>query len=355
MKRRANPAADLLRWYRRQARPLPWRKNQNPWRVWVSEIMLQQTRVAVVEPRFEAFLNRFPTVTDLAEATQDEVLAAWSGLGYYRRARSLHAAARRIVAAGGSFPRTAAAWRELPGIGSYTAAAIASIAFSEVVPVVDGNVERVVTRYRAVAGDPKRASIRRQIEGHAVRLLEPSAPGESNQALMELGATLCRPRQPLCTECPLQSTCEARLAESVEQYPNSRSRRRSVERAITCVVVEDHEGRCLLFRRSADEVLLAGSWELPWVGSVDVPILALADRYGGSWNLEGEVGEVRHAITFRRLRVTVRRGRVETSPKLAGDFAWLSAAERAEVATSSLVDKVLALAATPLGGGSAEE
>ena len=202
----------LLQWYDSQRRDLPWRaakdQSADPYAVWISEIMLQQTQVQTVIPYFEAFLAKYPDVESLAATSLDEVLASWSGLGYYRRARQMHRAAGEIVALGG-FPTSAAGLRELPGIGEYTAAAIASIAFGEVVPVLDGNVERVLSRCLAQAEDPKRSRPRRRLRQAAAELLDPRRPGDGNQALMELGATVCRPTSPNCPVCPLAPDCRA--------------------------------------------------------------------------------------------------------------------------------------------------
>src|SRR6202451_77773 len=193
----------LLAWYDRQARNLPWRETRDPYRVWLSEIMLQQTRVAAVIEHYREFLRRFPQVENRAKAREPSVLAAWSGLGYYRRARMLHAAAKQIVREG-KFPQTSTALRDLPGIGRYTAAAIASIAFAEPVAVVDGNVERVLQR---LTGSHLATP---QIWQHAQQLLDPSRPGDFNQAMMELGATVCVPGEPRCLLCPVRKHCVTR-------------------------------------------------------------------------------------------------------------------------------------------------
>ncbi|MGH9579251.1 MAG: A/G-specific adenine glycosylase, partial [Terriglobales bacterium] len=213
----------LLAWYGRHGRDLPWRRTRNPYRIWVSEIMLQQTRVPAVLRHYHEFLRRFPSVQRLAAARPESVLAAWSGLGYYRRARSLHAAARVIVRErSGRFPHRAQDWRALPGVGRYTAAAIASIAFDEPVAVVDGNVERVLSR---LPGGRRRLAASAIWES-AGALLSRSRPGDFNQAMMELGATVCLPQAPKCGECPLASWCKARGA--VERAAKAPRQRRSV-------------------------------------------------------------------------------------------------------------------------------
>jgi A/G-specific adenine glycosylase len=341
-----SPAQDLLAWFDRHRRDLPWRLSRDPYRVWLSEVMLQQTRVEVVLPYYERFLERFPTVEVLAAAGIDEVLALWSGLGYYRRARQLHAAAREIAAAG-AFPRTLEGWRELPGVGPYTAAAVTSIAFGVAAPVLDGNVERVVSRRLAQAEDAKASSARQRLLAAAAALLDPERPGDSNQALMELGATLCTPRRPRCLLCPLAPGCRARMAGDPERYPAARVKRESEKHRLVMAVAE-REGRVLLFRRPDDSPLLAGTWELPWVREEGeaAPEAALAARYGGTWRLSQRLGEVRHGITWRDLEIGVHRAEVAEAG-LAGEAGagWFDAGERAGLALSSLVGKVLRAAA----------
>lgn len=243
---------NLLQWYDANKRDLPWRKNVDPYRVWLSEVMLQQTRVAVVVDYYLRFLRQFPTVAKLAEAPEAAVLAAWSGLGYYRRARMLHAAAKEIQTKyDGAFPQTAEGLRALPGIGRYTAAAIASIAFNEPAAVVDGNVERVLAR---ISG--------KQLAGEetwelATRLQDSKRPGDFNQAMMELGATVCVPHDPICASCPVQRFCRTRgkLAGSTKK---ARQKKRTVHYALDC-----RHSSVFMVRRSAEESLMAGMWELP--------------------------------------------------------------------------------------------
>lgn len=307
--------------------------------------MLQQTRVEVVLPYYQRFLERFPTVEDLAAAGIEEVLTLWSGLGYYRRARQLHAAAGQI-AASGSFPSTLEGWRELPGIGPYTAAAVASIAFGVAAPVLDGNVERVVSRWLAQAEDPKSGAARRRLLDAAAGLLDAERPGDSNQALMELGATLCTPRRPKCLLCPLAPGCRARMAGDPESYPAARAKRESEKHRLV-VAVAEREGRVLLFRRPDDSELLAGTWELPWVRAegAAAPEKALAARYGGRWRLGPRLAEVRHGITYRDLEIGVHRAEVAGAPPAGVESGWFDAAGRAGLPLSSLVGKVLRKAA----------
>jgi A/G-specific adenine glycosylase len=244
--------AKLLAWYDAHARDLPWRESRDPYRVWVSEIMLQQTRVAAVIEHYHEFLRRFPTVQKLASAREASVLAAWSGLGYYRRARMLHAAAKVVAREGGSkFPETTAEWRTLPGVGRYTAAAIASIAFGEAAAVVDGNVERVLQRITGtmISGE--------QVWQRAESLLDRNRPGDFNQAMMELGATVCTPRAPACLTCPLVEMCVAR-GELAGGEKRSRQQQRVIHYAL-----DRRNGSVFLTQRPADVRLMAGMWELP--------------------------------------------------------------------------------------------
>ena len=344
-----NNSERLLRWYDRAQRSLPWRETKDPYSIWVSEIMLQQTRVEVVIPYYRAFLERFPRVEVLAEAPLEEVLALWSGLGYYRRARMLHSAAGRVVELG-AMPRTARELQELPGVGPYTAAAIASIAFGEVIPVLDGNVERLLCRRLALAEDPKRAPVRRRLLEVAANYLDRVRPGDSNQALMELGATLCRPQGPRCDRCPLAEDCQGLLTGEPEIFPSPRPRRQ-VERVELVVAVVREGEQVLFFRRSEDDELMPGLWELPNVpreGSRRAMERAFGARYGSRWHLEPAVGRVRHSITFRALTLHVHPSRVEYGGEVAEgpEAVWLGAAERSGHGMSSMVEKVLGRAST---------
>jgi A/G-specific adenine glycosylase len=242
----------LLAWYDAHRRDLPWRASRDPYRVWLSEIMLQQTRVAAVIEHYHEFLRRFPTVQKLAAAREASVLAAWSGLGYYRRARMLHAAAKVIVREhGGKFPAREEELRALPGIGRYTATAIASIAFEEPVAVVDGNVERVLQRMsgKRLAGE--------QLWRTANHLLDTKRPGDFNQAMMELGAMVCTPRAPGCLTCPVIELCTTR-GELAFETKVARQRKREIHYALHC-----HNGAVFLVRRAREASLMPGMWELP--------------------------------------------------------------------------------------------
>ena len=343
--------AELLTWYGARRRELPWRKTRDPYRIWISEVMLQQTQVRTVVPYYRAFLRRFPTVEALAAADLDEVLALWSGLGYYRRARQLHRAAREMVEGGRGFPASSRELERFPGIGPYTAAAVASIAFDEVVPVLDGNVERLLCRRLGLSDDPKRSATRRRLLAAAAALLDRRRPGDSNQALMELGATVCRPVQPDCPSCVLAAGCRARRSGDPERYPAPR-RRRTVERQELAVAVARRRGKVLLFRRPQGSEILAGMWELPNVPqepTLGAIAAALGRRYGGRWRLAETGSRVRHGITYRALELHVYRARFAAGGTVAEgpEAAWVAAAERERFPVSSMVEKVLALAAFP--------
>jgi len=340
-----NEAAALLSWYRRSRRDLPWRRTRDPWAIWVSEVMLQQTRVEHVVAYFGPFLERFPTLRSLAEAPLDDALARWSGLGYYRRLRLLHRAAGRVMEDGGTIPSTAEQLRCLPGVGDYTAAAVASIAFSEPVPVLDGNVVRVMARRLACGDDGARPAVRRRLRDAAAELLDAAAPGDSNQALMELGATVCTPVAPRCGECPLAHGCVARARGEAEKFP-VRAKRAKPRLVPLVVAVVERGDRVLLFRREDGEVLLAGTWELPWVEASNGDAAgALAIRYGGRFTLGDELGRVRHSITTRRIVATVWRGDFIAGDSVAEgrEAAWVAPAEIVTLPTSSLVRKAMAL------------
>jgi len=301
----------LLRWFDQHKRDLPWRHDRDPYRVWVSEIMLQQTRVAAVVDHYKRFLLRFPTLEKLAGARETSVLAAWSGLGYYRRARMLHAAAKRVVNGSGRFPPTAAQLRELPGIGRYTAAAIASIAFNEPVAVVDGNVERVIERLwgNRIAGEAVWLT--------AQEMLSHERPGDFNQAMMELGATLCVPRHPKCSECPVMGMCATR-GELLAREPGIRQKKREINYAL-----DRRNGSIFLVKRPATASLMPGMWELPEIAGAQVktrPDLTL-----------------RHSITVTDYHVGVLEG--EAPEGTAGN--WVAKSRLTKLPLTGLARKIL--------------
>jgi A/G-specific adenine glycosylase len=253
-RRLAELRRSLLTWYGNNRRDLPWRRTRDPYHIWVSEIMLQQTRVAAVLVRYAEFLKRFPSVQKLASAREASVLAEWSGLGYYRRARNLHAAAK-IVARAGNFPQNSQIWRALPGIGRYTAAAVASIAFNEPVAVLDGNVERVLMRLLGGAHSAEK------LWNSAQELLDHERPGDFNQAMMELGATVCLPGQPRCSNCPIRKFCRTRgRGRVINRKP--RQQRREVTYSLA-----RRQNSVLLVCRSKSSSLMPSMWELPELAS----------------------------------------------------------------------------------------
>lgn len=313
----ATARSTLLAWYAAGRRDLPWRAARaDPYAVWVSEIMLQQTQVATALPYYQRWMARFPDVASLAAAPLDDVLSAWQGLGYYARARNLHAAARAVVAEhGGRLPATAAALRALPGIGEYTAAAVASIAFGEPVAAVDGNIERVMARWHGIADDVGRAAGRRAVRAAAARWVVGPAPGDVNQALMELGATVCTPRGPRCGECPIAPGCAARLGGRPEGLPVKARPAAARHAAAVALVVRDRDGRWLVARRPA-RGLLGGLWEFPLAHVAmmldgapgETPDLAAAAamaraRLGLAVTARAVLPAVEHAFSHRRLSV----------------------------------------------------
>jgi A/G-specific adenine glycosylase len=335
----------LLRWYDQHRRDLPWRETREPYRIWLSEIMLQQTRVAAVIDHYRIFLKRFPDVQTLAAAAEDDVLAAWSGLGYYRRARMLHRCAQQIAEQhGGCFPRSSEALLALPGIGRYTAAAIASIAFAEPVAVVDGNVERVLQRFTGIDLTTP------QIWQHAQALLASSRPGDFNQAMMELGATVCVPREPRCVTCPVRKWCvvqqsgqAATSAITMERWasPPGKTRTppmiRQVKKTIWCVL-NQRDGGIHLVQRPRKASLMAGMWELPQTSEPPRPLLA-----GAHWRT------FRHSITITNYTVHVLRNtplrnmrlRNTLSPVAAAKARWIATDRIPRIPITGLTRKIL--------------
>lgn len=307
---RARVRRSLLTWYRRAKRDLPWRRTRDPYRIWVSEIMLQQTRVETVIPYYERFLRHFPTVRRLASASLGDVLKRWEGLGYYSRARNLHLAAQHIVGAlRGQIPRTAEGWRRLPGVGRYTAAAIASIAFNEPVPALDGNIRRVLARLYAVREALGAPETEARLWREAQALLAPRAAGDFNQAMMELGATVCLPRTPRCEACPLAEACRAAMQGIAAALPAKRRRQRAPVRRFA--VVAARRGTRLLVARRPPRGLLGGLWGLPTAALTDGESAEAAaarmvreELRVRAVRLE-EIGDVEHVFTHFRMQAKV--------------------------------------------------
>lgn len=318
----------LLAWYAAQARDLPWRRSRDPYAIWVAEVMLQQTQVQAVIPYYERFLARFPTVQALAAASPDDVLKAWEGLGYYARARNLHTAARRIVTEhGGQVPADPAALARLPGIGRYTAGAILSIAFNQDTPVLDGNVRRVLCRVFRVAEDPRQPAVERRLWELAAGLVPPGRTGDYNQALMELGATVCAPHAPRCPVCPVAELCEARRRGEQESLPVRAPRRALPHYNVTAGVIW-HDG-CVLLAQRRPGGLLGGLWEFP--GGKQEPGETLEDclrrELREELGIEVEVGPLlltlAHAYTHFRITLHAFTCRhVSGQPQALGCAAW---------------------------------
>ena len=316
----------IERWFALHQRPLPWRDGYEPYRVWVSEVMLQQTRMEVVLPYFQRFLTRFPGLRALAAATDDEVMSAWSGLGYYRRARMLRDGARAVVERfGGVIPSTVEELLTIPGIGRYTAGAIASVAFDRRAPIVDGNVARVLSRVFADAGDawPRATSL---VEAC-------SSPRVLNQGLMELGALICKPRNPTCLLCPLRNDCAALAAGRVDDFPPPKAKKATRELRIPLYLVRDRRGRVLMRRASGP--LMDSMYHLP---------------HGDTSLLDGEplaatpgelLGTFRHTVTTRKIEFVLYAA--ELQGRARGGFEWIDLATMHEIPHPSYVTKALKL------------
>lgn len=324
----------LLVWYDRHARVLPWRVTEDPYSIWVSEIMLQQTRVAAVLDYYKRFMARFPTLESLAKAGEDEVLAVWSGLGYYRRARMLHRTAQLVLAEHGSkLPATSAELRKLPGVGEYTAAAVASIAFGEKIAAVDGNILRVVTRVGGLEKDPDltAAAFLAKVRATAQRLIDKHRPGDFNQAMMELGATICLPVEPLCLGCPVHKFCGTR-----GEHPTT-PRKKMLSKEVACAFVSRRRRtkhgsikvEVLLEKRAADASLMPGMWELP--------------EFSDEWP-EPPLLSVRHSITTTNYYVSIFAADAKQAKQAAGAEStrqWVHAAELPQMPLTGLARKVL--------------
>jgi A/G-specific adenine glycosylase len=351
----------LLSWFRKYRRALPWRLNKDPYRIWLSEIMLQQTRVAAVIPYYQRFLERFPDIRALAEAPDEEVLRLWSGLGYYSRARNLQRAAQQIVSThGGEFPRTAVEALALPGIGSYTAAAILSIAFGARHAVLDGNVARVLARLDAVHGDLREKRQWQGLQRSADELLDPKSPSDWNEAMMELGAMICTPRSPQCLLCPVAEFCRARRLGLTEVIPERRKKRATVEITLAVAVFLDHRGCTLLLppphktgtHATHEDVvpLISKMWHFPTMvvrenGAAELK--RFLARFG-AWPTSKTkpalepLARARHTVTYRAIKLLAYRLRVPRLPRIAGtkSVTLSELISRSSVAVSNLTRKI---------------
>jgi A/G-specific adenine glycosylase len=338
----------LLGWYAANKRDLPWRQSRDPYLVWVSEVMLQQTQVATVIPYFEGFVAKYPDIRALSDAPLENVLKSWERLGYYARARNLHRAARIVVEEmGGQVPRDYAVFRSLPGVGDYIAAAVASIAFGDPRAVVDGNVKRVVARLFLIDSPVGGASPTRSFREKADEMLDRSNPGEFNQALMELGALVCTPAAPSCDRCPVSGFCGASLGSLQREYP-VRAKRRETPRHHIAVGVIRKDGRILITRRKEDG-LLGGLWEFPGgkVENGETPEEACRREIAEEVNLSVEVGalvaRVDHAYTHFKVSVDVFEcayGGGSIALNGPTDHRWILLEEAEEYAFPALNHKI---------------
>jgi len=344
----------LLSWYDKNKRDLPWRRERDPYKIWVSEVMLQQTRVDTVIPYYERFMQRFPTLKDLASASEEEVIKAWEGLGYYSRVRNLHAAVREVVASyGGKVPDDREVMGRLKGVGPYTVGAVLSIAYNRRVPAVDGNVMRVFSRLFAIEEDITRAATRRRMEALAMELIPEDRPGDFNQALMELGALVCSPSSPACDRCPLVRECRAYAQGRVRDFPVKRKGKAPQPVSVVFGWVVDGDGRMLLARRP-DQGLLAGMWGLPTVerGKDDSPRETLG-RYFQKKGFPIEpgpvVGQVEHVFSHRRWRAVVVSGRAaDPTRPLPPGWRWVAEEELDFLALPKVYEKALSIIKDPV-------
>ena len=310
----------ILRWYEENRRDLPWRRTRNPYAIWLCEIIMQQTRIAQGKAYWERFMAAFPTVRDLAEASEDEVMRLWQGLGYYSRARNLHEAARQVVALGG-FPEDYAGLRSLKGIGDYTAAAVGSIAFGLPVAAVDGNVYRVLARHYGIASVVGTAAARKEFADLARSLLPEGRPGDFNQAMMDFGALQCTPVSPACLTCPLQDTCEALRSGRVELLPVKKAPAAIRTRHLTYIYVR-HEGKTAIRRRGPGDIW-QGLWEpLSCEGSPD-----LLQAAGQDGRLVRLAENVRHQLTHRTILADFCLWMPDSEPVLPEGYVWIPETE----------------------------
>lgn len=341
---RAAARRSLLQWYRRRSRALPWRQSKSPYTVWVSEIMLQQTQIDTVIPYYERFLREFPTVERLAKAPLERVLELWSGLGYYRRARNLHRAAQELVEIhGGQFPADMKLARSLPGVGDYTARAVLSIAYNQPFAVLDGNVARVMSRFLAMNGNLHQTQFRQAIEENLDLLLSRRRPGDFNQALMELGQTICLPHLPQCAICPLKKWCKGFELHNPEDFPEPRPRRQSEQWHMAAAVL--HQGDKVLLCRGVDDGLLDDLWNFPSaMGRTGTDALALLKKKlgsvpGTSGTLQKFAHRLRHNITYRSIQVQIYKAEIEGN--VAGEcFRWFQPQSIEKAAISQLARKI---------------
>ncbi|MDR3289060.1 MAG: A/G-specific adenine glycosylase [Peptococcaceae bacterium] len=354
MERFKNGGFALCQWYWQNRRELPWRKNRDPYGIWISEIMLQQTRVDTVIEYYRNFLGRFPDIFTLAQAEEEEVLGVWQGLGYYPRARNLYRTAQIIAKKyGGVFPDTFKVVSSLPGIGEYTAGAIVSIAYNQAHPAVDGNVLRVVSRWEGIEEDIGKDKMKKRIGAITLSMMPEGQAGDFNQALMELGAMVCVPAHPLCGQCPLQSSCKAFAAGKQEELPLKTRKEKRPDLLEYWVAVIQRDGLLLMEHRQ-NETLLGKMWGLPMV-KVDSPpdgargkdalspIQLFQEQYDFTLRDGRKLGRVRHIFTHQIWEMEVMEFDLLNTVSLAQGWRWVAKSEMKELPIPIAFQKILRL------------
>ncbi len=328
-----NFAAILLQWFKDNGRSLPWRETNDAYAVWLSEVILQQTRIAQGTSYWERFMAQWPTVSALAAATEDEVLKAWQGLGYYSRARNLHTAARQVVEYGG-FPQTFKELKKLKGVGDYTAAAIASIAFGEPVAVVDGNVYRVLSRYHGIETPIDSTEGKKVFQTLAQSLLPMDQPADYNEAIMDFGAIQCTPASPHCNTCPLCESCIAFREQRINDLPVKGKKVKQRKRHFTYLYIE-YEGKIAIHQRGAGDIW-QGLWELPLSDLLTSPDDTI-------WKNEAQLlrKEVKHVLTHQIILADIYLWRPEKRPRLSSDFIWIERQRLEDYALPRLIEILL--------------
>ena len=328
-----NFAATLLQWFKNNGRSLPWRETKDAYAIWLSEVILQQTRIVQGMSYWERFMAQWPTVNDLAAATENEVLKAWQGLGYYSRARNLHTAAQQVMELGG-FPQTFKELKTLKGVGDYTAAAIASIAFGEPVAVVDGNVYRVLSRYFGIDTPIDSTEGKKEFQALAQSLLPINEPADYNEAIMDFGATQCTPNSPHCSACPFCETCVAFREQRINELPVKSKKVKQRERHFTYLYIE-YEGKIAIHQRGAGDIW-QGLWEFPQAEQ-------LTSSEDSAWKNEAQLLQkrVKHILTHQILLADIYLWRPKIRPQLPSEFIWIEKQDLENYALPRLIEILL--------------
>ena len=328
-----NFAATLLQWFKNNGRSLPWRETKDAYAIWLSEVILQQTRIVQGMSYWERFMAQWPTVNDLAAATENEVLKAWQGLGYYSRARNLHTAAQQVVELDG-FPQTFKELKTLKGVGDYTAAAIASIAFGEPVAVVDGNVYRVLSRYYGIETPIDSTEGKKEFQTLAQSLLPINEPADYNEAIMDFGATQCTPNSPHCSACPLCETCVAFREQRINELPVKSKKVKQRERHFTYLYIE-YEGKIAIHQRGAGDIW-QGLWEFPQAEQ-------FTSSEDSAWKTEAQLLQkgVKHILTHQILLADIYLWQPTRRPQLPSEFIWIEKQDLENYALPRLIEILL--------------